>query len=164
MRAERLGMESADAEREINRQVSDGLLALLHQHHGYRVTPPPPVKIIPITAEKEKEWRARHRETELERRRKISRWEQGWRRTLMARSGPTMAEIARATAAKYDMDVHMLRSRQKTSLIVRPRQEAIYRCCTETTHSLPEIGNFFGRDHTTIMAARDAHARRMGLL
>ena len=62
--------------------------------------------------------------------------------------------IQKVVADYYNLKVSDLLSKQKSRDIARPRQVAMTLAKELTTHSLPEIGNFFGgRDHTTVMHA-----------
>lgn len=54
-------------------------------------------------------------------------------------------------------------SERRTAKVVWPRQIAMYLACILTTRSLPDIGRRFGgRDHTTVLYAREkVKARRL---
>ena len=65
----------------------------------------------------------------------------------------TMAEIRQLVANHFDISEHAIMSQQKGRNISRPRQLAMYYCRKYTQHSLPQIGDFFQRDHTTVMHA-----------
>lgn len=62
--------------------------------------------------------------------------------------------IQKLVADFYGIKVQDLLSKQKSRDIARPRQIAMALAKELTSHSLPEIGNFFGgRDHTTVLHA-----------
>ncbi|MCF6765323.1 chromosomal replication initiator protein DnaA [Thiotrichales bacterium 19S3-7] len=62
--------------------------------------------------------------------------------------------IQKVVADFYGIKVQDLLSKQKSRDIARPRQIAMALAKELTSHSLPEIGNFFGgRDHTTVLHA-----------
>lgn len=68
-------------------------------------------------------------------------------------------KIQGATAEAYGIGRIELVSRRRTGHFILPRQIAMYLCTALTPRSLPEIGRLFGRDHTTIMHARDKIAK-----
>ena len=63
--------------------------------------------------------------------------------------------IKTVVAEKYNMDKKDFKSPRKTEAIAFPRQIAMFLACDLTEMSLPEIGDAFNRDHTTVMFARD---------
>lgn len=63
--------------------------------------------------------------------------------------------IKTAVAEKYNIEIKDFRSPRRTEAITFPRQIAMYLSCEMTEKSLPEIGESFNRDHTTVMFARD---------
>ncbi len=68
----------------------------------------------------------------------------------------TIEIIQKVVAEHYGVSVADLKSKKKEKKYVIPRQIAIYICCNLTEYSTTEIGNEFGgKDHTTIMHARD---------
>lgn len=69
---------------------------------------------------------------------------------------PAVALI-RATVAKfYGIKRRDMESEQRHQKICKPRQIAMHLCCRLTTRSLPFIGRQFGgKDHTTVMHARN---------
>lgn len=74
----------------------------------------------------------------------------------------TMTEILKEVSTKYDMTVTQIRSHRRSREIAWPRHEAMWRCYRETSHTLPEIGRFFGGfDHTTVLHAIRAHEGRV---
>lgn len=80
---------------------------------------------------------------------------------------PTMKTIATAVAAKYGSSVEELMSDARQRAVVWPRQEAMWLMREEKAvngkprYSLPQIGHFFGRDHTTALHAIRAHEKRL---
>ena len=64
-----------------------------------------------------------------------------------------MIDVLRATAAHYDLGPDVIRGAGRARDVVVPRQVAMYLIRELTSHSLPEIGQFFGRDHSTVMHA-----------
>ncbi len=68
-------------------------------------------------------------------------------------------KIQCAVSEAYGIGRIELVSRRRSGHIIRPRQVAMYLCTVLTPRSLPEIGRLFGRDHTTIMHARDKIAK-----
>lgn len=79
----------------------------------------------------------------------------------------TMRTIAEEVAAKHLISVDELRGDCRHKYAAHPRHEAMWAMrqvrCADGSHrySLPLIGRFFGRDHTTVLAACRAHERRM---
>ena len=69
---------------------------------------------------------------------------------------PMVIDIKRAVAGYYSLEVLDLDCDRRGVGVVRPRQIAMYLCCTMTRHSLPEIGRRMGgKDHTTVLHSRD---------
>jgi chromosomal replication initiator protein len=64
-----------------------------------------------------------------------------------------MQDILDVTAAHYSIQSEALKTTGRAKEVVIPRQVAMYLMRELTSHSLPEIGTFFGRDHTTILYA-----------
>ena len=64
-----------------------------------------------------------------------------------------MADVLRQVAAHYGTTPEIIRGSGRARDIVVPRQIAQYLIRELTDHSLPEIGQFFGRDHSTVMHA-----------
>ncbi|MFA5139560.1 MAG: chromosomal replication initiator protein DnaA [Elusimicrobiota bacterium] len=70
--------------------------------------------------------------------------------------------IQREVAEKYSLDIKALKSKSRRSDVAFPRQLAMYLACTLTELSTPEIGRSFGgRDHTTVIHARDKIKRML---
>jgi chromosomal replication initiator protein len=64
----------------------------------------------------------------------------------------TIDGIQKTVADYFNVKVSDLRAKRRTVSIVRPRQIAMYLIRELTTHSFPEIGEFFGgKDHTTVL-------------
>jgi len=71
---------------------------------------------------------------------------------LMAR--PTklsIEEIVQEVAGYYNLTPEILRGRRRNKKIALSRQIAMYLAREETQASLPQIGEIFGRDHTTVL-------------
>ncbi|WP_245895971.1 chromosomal replication initiator protein DnaA [Deinococcus irradiatisoli] len=64
-----------------------------------------------------------------------------------------MKDVLRTVAARYGLPAEVLRGAGRMREVVVPRQIAMYLIRDLTSHSLPEIGLFFGRDHSTVMHA-----------
>ena len=66
----------------------------------------------------------------------------------------TIEGIQKVVADYFNVKVSDLRAKKRTVSIVRPRQIAMYLVRELTSHSFPEIGEFFGgKDHTTVLHA-----------
>ncbi len=61
--------------------------------------------------------------------------------------------VQRMVADYYDIRLGDMTSKRRPQSIAFPRQVAMYLCRTMTNHSLPSIGNAFGRNHATVMHA-----------
>lgn len=73
----------------------------------------------------------------------------------------TMAQILAGVCAEYGMDADVLKGRNRFQDVVIPRQEAMLRMVETGQWTLPQIGRFFDRDHSTVIfAVRRAKARR----
>jgi chromosomal replication initiator protein len=69
-------------------------------------------------------------------------------------SSLTMPDILRVTAQHFSLQTEDLRSKGRRQELVVARQVAMYLIREMTSHSYPEIGQFFGgRDHSTVMYA-----------
>ncbi len=64
-----------------------------------------------------------------------------------------MRDVLRAVAGRYGLQAELLRGAGRMREVVVPRQIAMYLIRDLTSHSLPEIGTFFDRDHSTVMHA-----------
>lgn len=69
------------------------------------------------------------------------------------RGGLSVAEIKVAVCAEFDVPMIDMTSERRGRAIARPRQAAMYLARHLTPFSLPNIGRFFHRDHTTVMHA-----------
>ena len=66
----------------------------------------------------------------------------------------SIANIQKAVADYYGLQIKDLLSKRRTRSLARPRQVAMALAKELTEHSLPEIGDAFaGRDHTTVLHA-----------
>ncbi|HET6603103.1 MAG TPA: chromosomal replication initiator protein DnaA [Xanthomonadaceae bacterium] len=65
----------------------------------------------------------------------------------------SIANIQKAVADYYQLRIADLTSKRRSRSIARPRQLAMALAKELTEHSLPEIGEAFGRDHTTVLHA-----------
>ena len=66
----------------------------------------------------------------------------------------SIEKIQRIVATYFNLRLSDLRAKRRSQSIARPRQIAMYLVRTLTSHSLPEIGEYFGgRDHTTVLHA-----------
>ena len=65
----------------------------------------------------------------------------------------TIDNIKRTVASYYNIRVGDLNSPRRTRSLARPRQVAMALAKELTQHSLPEIGEAFGKDHTTVLHA-----------
>lgn len=66
---------------------------------------------------------------------------------------PTIEGIQRLVADYFDLRLADMTSKRRPQNIAFPRQVAMYLCRTHTQHSLPSIGNAFGRNHATVIHA-----------
>ena len=73
-----------------------------------------------------------------------------------------MTDVLRQVAAHYGTTPDLIRGSGRARDIVVPRQVAQYLIRELTDHSLPEIGQFFGRDHSTVMHAVSKITDQMG--
>jgi chromosomal replication initiator protein len=74
--------------------------------------------------------------------------------SLMAVNTITIDTITQAVSAYFKLEPEQLKSKRKTSEIVRARQVAMYLCRKHTSASLKSIGEEFGgRDHSTVIHA-----------
>jgi chromosomal replication initiator protein len=62
-----------------------------------------------------------------------------------------MQDVLDRAASFYGLTAEVLKSQGRAREVVIPRQVAMYLIRELTNHSLPEIGQFFGRDHSTIL-------------
>ncbi|MCL1843045.1 MAG: chromosomal replication initiator protein DnaA [Defluviitaleaceae bacterium] len=64
---------------------------------------------------------------------------------------PTLDYIRHMVASHFKLTAEDLISRKRTQTVVTPRQIAMYLCRKILDVSLPDIGKFFNRDHTTVI-------------
>lgn len=65
----------------------------------------------------------------------------------------TMERIQRTVADHFDIRYSDILSRKRPANIALPRQVAMYLCRDMTSHSLPTIGDAFGKNHATVLHA-----------
>jgi chromosomal replication initiator protein len=65
----------------------------------------------------------------------------------------TLENIKRTVASYYNIRLSDLSSPRRTRMLARPRQVAMSLAKELTQHSYPEIGQAFGKDHTTVLHA-----------
>lgn len=63
----------------------------------------------------------------------------------------SLETIIELTASHFGISLEDIHSNSRSKRICYPRQIAMYLCRTFTDHSLPKIGEAFGKDHTTVM-------------
>jgi chromosomal replication initiation ATPase DnaA len=73
---------------------------------------------------------------------------------------PSLNAVARAIAAEYQLPLATVLGRSRTSHISEARQ-ALYSALRAQGLSLPAIGRFMQRDHTTVLYGIQAHRRRL---
>jgi len=78
----------------------------------------------------------------------------------------TLERIAQVTADHFNVSLDLIRGKRRTNTIALPRQVAMYLARQKTGLSLSDIGNWFKRDHTTVLHAcgkidqqRESHPR-----
>ncbi|GEM_PF-6006186 len=84
-----------------------------------------------------------------------------WKGDIRPNRTPVMDMIAQAVAEAYGISVEDLKGRRIHKGHARPRQHAMYLMAQYSHLSLPMIGRFFDRDHTTVLHGVRAHERRM---
>ena len=65
-----------------------------------------------------------------------------------------MSDIRAIVEAYFCLRQNEMMSRRRQALIIKARHIAVYFCYELTSNSYPQIGKFFGHDHTTSMYAR----------
>lgn len=79
-------------------------------------------------------------------------------------------QIGQMVAEAHGLTVEDLKGRSKVKKIAWPRQEAMYLMTEEVNPdgsprwSFFQIGEWFHRDHSTVVHAANAHAKRYGLV
>ena len=78
----------------------------------------------------------------------------------------TMTDIVKETSAAHKVSLKEMMGSSRLPEVSRARQEAMYKIRLVTTprgtvrYTLPQIGRFFGRDHTTIIHGIRAYLKR----
>lgn len=62
-----------------------------------------------------------------------------------------IAEVAAFVAAYHGLTLAQLRGESRRAHIVAARHQAFYICHKQLCRSLPKIGRYFNRDHTTVL-------------
>jgi chromosomal replication initiation ATPase DnaA len=83
------------------------------------------------------------------------------RADIVAPPTKTMREILDEVLAKHNVSAIDFFSERRNHPFVLARQEFMWRARKETFHSMPTIGRFCRRDHTTVMHGSRAHEKRM---
>lgn len=67
----------------------------------------------------------------------------------------SIADVARATAEHYNMRLELVLGRDRGAQVAWVRHVAMYlsRECVRPRPSYPDLGRFFGRDHTTCISS-----------
>jgi chromosomal replication initiator protein len=73
----------------------------------------------------------------------------------------TPGEIVEEVARYFNLDAGLLRGRGRSKDVALSRQIAMYLAREETTASLPQIGEAFNRDHTTILYGYEKISHRI---
>lgn len=73
---------------------------------------------------------------------------------------PTLQELAEEIAEVYGIAVHELRGPSREWSICHPRQHFMAIAYAESGKSLPQIGRFLRRHHTTVLTGLRAHKCR----
>ena len=76
------------------------------------------------------------------------------------RALPSLRRITAETARVVGLHESQLLGRDKSRFFTRPRQMAMYLACELTAKSLPTIGRWFNRHHSTVIHAR-CHVREL---
>lgn len=69
----------------------------------------------------------------------------------------SMREIAEQVCAKHGVTVADIRGPHRPHKITRARHETFARIRRETSFSLPSIGRWFHKDHTTVLYGARKH-------
>lgn len=70
----------------------------------------------------------------------------------------TMRQIATEVAQRHGLTLEDLRGPNAAQAYARPRWEAMAIIREKTAFSLPQIGRFFNRDHTSVFHGLQRHA------
>ena len=71
----------------------------------------------------------------------------------------SVEQIQQTVVERFGMSMQELTGDRRSQQIVYPRQVAMYLCRELTDSSLPKIGQFGGRDHTTVIHATSKIAK-----
>jgi chromosomal replication initiator protein len=87
-----------------------------------------------------------------------------WHGQVLRPVRPKMADYALPVAQRHGFTIAQLRTHDRTRTISRARHEAMATVYATGFWSLPQVGRFFRRDHTTVLhavqkIAQIAHAR-----
>lgn len=82
---------------------------------------------------------------------------------LLKPTGRPIHAVAIEACERHQISMAQLLSSARSAYIVRARQEVMYRAHHELGVSLPVIGHFLHRDHTTVLHGVRAHAERLTL-
>ena len=63
--------------------------------------------------------------------------------------------IKNVVAEKYNIELKDFSAKKRSEALAFPRQVAMYLACTMTDMTLKDIGDVFGRDHATVMYAKN---------
>lgn len=80
---------------------------------------------------------------------------------LLKPTGRPIHAVAIEACENHQITMAQLLSSARSAYIVRARQEVMYRAYRELGASLPVIGHFLHRDHTTVLHGVRAHAERL---
>lgn len=72
---------------------------------------------------------------------------------------PSIASIEQAVCAQMNVTPAELHSKDKSRRVARPRQVVMFLAREITDNSLPQVGKYFSRDHTTVIHAQRTIAR-----
>lgn len=75
---------------------------------------------------------------------------------------PTVRRVVAEVCARHNVSAQDLLGDSRVRRIAWPRQEAMALIYATGKLSLPQIGAAFSRDHTTVLSACRAYARRSG--
>ena len=67
----------------------------------------------------------------------------------------TIEQIKGVVAEKYNIEIKDFSSKKKSEALSFPRQVAMYLACEMTDITLKDIGEAFGRDHSTVLYAKN---------
>lgn len=80
---------------------------------------------------------------------------------LLKPIGRPLHAVAIDVCQKHRVSAQELLSSRRLKAFVLARQEFCWRARRETEASLPEIGKFIGRDHTTVIHSIERHEQRV---